>query len=121
MRPWDVSAIQLRDIGPAIWVGALQDAPIPDHEGISLRVDVIVRQGLEHDFRADTSRISQRDCQPWTFCDRRGTESCTARGVNPLRHLSHKNKRRELDATRTCASHEMHENGHRERRDAEEK
>jgi hypothetical protein len=39
----------------------------------------------------------------------------------PLRHLADKNKCRELDATRTCASHEMHENGRRERRDAEKK
>jgi hypothetical protein len=38
-----------------------------------------------------------------------------------LRHLSHKNQRGELDATRTCAPHEMHENRRRERRDAEEK
>lgn len=28
--------------------------------------------------------------EPWTFCDRRDTTSCTARGVNPLFHLSHK-------------------------------
>lgn len=28
--------------------------------------------------------------QPWTFCDRASTASCTARGVNPLRHMSHK-------------------------------
>lgn len=27
--------------------------------------------------------------QPWTFCDRASTASCTARGVNPLRHMSH--------------------------------
>lgn len=26
---------------------------------------------------------------PWTFCDRRSTSSCTARGVDPLYHLSH--------------------------------
>lgn len=26
---------------------------------------------------------------PWTFCDRRTPSSCTVRGVNPLRHLSH--------------------------------
>jgi hypothetical protein len=38
-----------------------------------------------------------------------------------LRHLSHKHECRELDATRTRASHEMHENGRRERRDAEKK
>jgi hypothetical protein len=36
-----------------------------------------------------------------------------------LGNLSNKNKRRELDASRTCATHEMHENGRRERRDAE--
>ena len=38
-----------------------------------------------------------------------------------LRYLADKNKSRELDFTRTCASHEMHENGRRERRDAEKK
>jgi hypothetical protein len=27
---------------------------------------------------------------PWTFCPRRTTADCTARGVNPLRHLSHR-------------------------------
>ncbi len=27
--------------------------------------------------------------QPWTYCDRRNHASCTARGVNPLRQLSH--------------------------------
>lgn len=27
--------------------------------------------------------------QPWTFCDRRLQASCTARGINPLFHLSH--------------------------------
>jgi hypothetical protein len=43
----------------------------------------------------------------------------TANGA--LRYLPHKNECRELDATRTCATHEMHENGRRERRDAEEK
>ena len=38
-----------------------------------------------------------------------------------LRHLANKHEGRELDATRTCATHEMHENGRRERRDAEKK
>jgi hypothetical protein len=38
-----------------------------------------------------------------------------------LRHLSNKNERGKLDFSRTCATHEMHENGRRERRDAEEK
>ncbi len=27
--------------------------------------------------------------QPWTFCPRRSTSDCTARGVSPQRHLSH--------------------------------
>jgi hypothetical protein len=45
----------------------------------------------------------------------RATPNCA------LRHLSHKNERGKLDATRTCAPHEMHENRRRERRDAEKK
>lgn len=28
--------------------------------------------------------------QPWTFCPRRSTNDCILRGVNPLRHLSHR-------------------------------
>jgi hypothetical protein len=36
-----------------------------------------------------------------------------------LRDLSNKDKCRELDTARTRATHEMHENGRRERRDAE--
>lgn len=28
--------------------------------------------------------------QPWTYCDRRSTQSCIDRGVDPLFHLSHK-------------------------------
>ena len=39
----------------------------------------------------------------------------------PLWNLPDKNECRELDAARTRATHEMHENGRRERRDAEEK
>lgn len=27
--------------------------------------------------------------EPWTYCNRRGTQSCTDRGVDPLYHLSH--------------------------------
>jgi hypothetical protein len=28
--------------------------------------------------------------EPWTFCDRKNTTSCTLRGIDPLRHLSHR-------------------------------
>lgn len=39
---------------------------------------------------------------PWTFCDRRGLSSCTARGVDPLFHLSH------LDVTTVVLNQQTH-------------
>lgn len=38
---------------------------------------------------------------PWTYCDRRTTASCTARGVNPLYHLSHRTITRSVQNNQT--------------------
>ena len=61
------------------------------------------------------SRIArQRSSSSSRFCKRAAADGA-------LRDLADKDERRELDATRTCASHKMHENRRRERRDAEKK
>lgn len=60
--------------------------------GVLTSLDAVAEHDCPYDFHLGGSVGNNNPDTglPWTYCDRRDTSSCTARGVDPRFHLSHK-------------------------------